>query len=144
MTDRGDLQTPQDLLRKLQHDYERMKAQPSDSYRAFDFFMTAYHIKDWVGWADVEKYVVGKPEAATLIRTCGEIANNAKHSRKDRKAQLAGTRLEGAAFDPRAFQNSAFQTGTLMIDTGVELGQTDTLTLAKNVLEFWLSYPGLA
>lgn len=41
------LDTSTDLL-KLKHDYERIKMDPTDQYVAFDFFITAEHIIDWV------------------------------------------------------------------------------------------------
>jgi len=42
----GELRLPADLLRKLRHDFERMKMSPQDQYAAFDFFVTAEHIID--------------------------------------------------------------------------------------------------
>jgi hypothetical protein len=42
----AELQTPCDLLRKLQHDISRMAADSGDSYAAFDFFVTAEHLLD--------------------------------------------------------------------------------------------------
>ena len=38
-----DLNTPQDLLRKLKHDYQRIIQSPTDMFAAFDFFVTAPH-----------------------------------------------------------------------------------------------------
>lgn len=42
------LKTPKDLLGKLQHDYERLKANRLDTYAAFDFFVTSEHLLDWI------------------------------------------------------------------------------------------------
>ena len=42
-----ELQTAQDLLRKLRHDSQRVKQSPMDSYAAFDFFVTAHHMLEW-------------------------------------------------------------------------------------------------
>jgi hypothetical protein len=36
----GNLQHPVDLFRKLEHDRKRMISDPSDTYAAFDFFVT--------------------------------------------------------------------------------------------------------
>jgi hypothetical protein len=38
------LKTPQDLLDKLSHNLARMRHDLTDSYAAFDFFVTAEHI----------------------------------------------------------------------------------------------------
>jgi len=48
------LQTARDLLAKLGHDYERLRNSPNDAYVAFDFFVTAEHILDWLhpGWQE--------------------------------------------------------------------------------------------
>ncbi len=42
------LRTPQDLLAKLRHDHARLVDNPIDSYAAFDFFVTANHLVDWI------------------------------------------------------------------------------------------------
>ncbi len=43
-----ELRTPADLLAKLKADGERLRAEPADSHAAFDFFVTAWHLADWV------------------------------------------------------------------------------------------------
>lgn len=42
------LQTAHELLAKLRHDHERLREAPNDAYVAFDFFVTAEHMLDWV------------------------------------------------------------------------------------------------
>ncbi len=42
-----ELATPPDLLKKLRHDLSRVQQNLTDSYAAFDFFVTAEHILDW-------------------------------------------------------------------------------------------------
>ena len=44
----GSLKTPLDLLQKIRHDFERLRKNPSDSYVAFDFFVSSYHMLDWL------------------------------------------------------------------------------------------------
>lgn len=77
-----DLQTPQDVLRKLRHDFGRLKESPVDSYAAFDFFVTAYHMLEW-RYRDRNK-----PEERTqtyekkenwFLPVCRQLANGAKH-----------------------------------------------------------------
>lgn len=38
------LQTQADMLVKLRHDLDRMKANPLDAFAAYDFLVTAYHL----------------------------------------------------------------------------------------------------
>jgi hypothetical protein len=42
-----DLLSSDDLCAKLDHDYRRIKAQPSDVFAAFDFLVTAWHLLEW-------------------------------------------------------------------------------------------------
>jgi hypothetical protein len=42
-----DLFSADDLCAKLDHDYRRLKAQPSDVFAAFDFLVTAWHLLEW-------------------------------------------------------------------------------------------------
>jgi hypothetical protein len=42
-----DLVTADDLCAKLDHDYRRVKASPSDVFAAFDFIVTAWHLLEW-------------------------------------------------------------------------------------------------
>jgi hypothetical protein len=37
-----------DLLVKMQYDLSRMEQEPADPYPAFDFFVTAEHLLDWL------------------------------------------------------------------------------------------------
>ena len=43
-----DLKTPKDLLEKLGRDLERLRAAPNDTDHAFNFFVTAEHMPDWL------------------------------------------------------------------------------------------------
>ncbi len=43
----AELRSPRDLLAKMEHDRRRMSADPTDTYAAFDFFVTAEHMLDW-------------------------------------------------------------------------------------------------
>jgi hypothetical protein len=42
------LKTPRDLFANLGHDLEQLKQRPDDPYAAFNFFVTAEHILDWL------------------------------------------------------------------------------------------------
>ena len=76
----ADLRNPCDLLRKLQHDQERMVADPADSYAAFDFFVTAEHMLDWLhpdpGGEAARK---AARRGDILLQLTSHIASGAKH-----------------------------------------------------------------
>jgi hypothetical protein len=73
------LQTPADLLAKLRHDLGRVEAAPTDEYCAFDFFVTAEHMLDWIypgpSGEKTRKFLRQHP----LLATCSNITNGAKH-----------------------------------------------------------------
>jgi hypothetical protein len=75
-----ELQTPADLLRKLRADLEDMKRQPRNSYLAFNFFVTAEHMKDWLfpGYENTSKRKA-LHDSSHVLQICSHVANGAKH-----------------------------------------------------------------
>jgi len=43
-----ELKTPHDLLQKLRFDLDQLKKDATNTYLAFNFFVTAEHMKDWL------------------------------------------------------------------------------------------------
>jgi hypothetical protein len=77
MTGHFDLRTPEDLRAKLQRDFDKFKATPLDSDLAFNFFLTAEHLPDWVFPSDGDKRKAERSQM--LLAICSHIANGAKH-----------------------------------------------------------------
>src|SRR5690554_6328496 len=79
----GELRMASDLVLKLQHDLERLKTSPHNQYAAFDFFVTAEHIVDWIypDQTDSNNREKRKTVRANseLLRITSHIANGAKH-----------------------------------------------------------------
>src|SRR5438105_3089567 len=73
-----ELQTPADLVKKLQHDLERMANSPQDQYAAFDFFVTAEHILDWIH-PDNKAARESLRSSSPLLRITSHLANGGKH-----------------------------------------------------------------
>jgi hypothetical protein len=109
------LTSPRDLLDKLMYDYKRLmddKGQQAMLYTAYDFFVTAYSLVDWV-----KKHKHLTPPQIKMIydqmiiKICADIANGSKHFRRD---QIPKTTLKTysapPAFQRTAFQPNAFQT----------------------------------
>jgi hypothetical protein len=65
-------------VKKLQHDLERMTKSPQDQYAAFDFFVTAEHILDWIYPDDkaAQKFL---RSSNPLLRITSHLANGSKH-----------------------------------------------------------------
>jgi hypothetical protein len=80
-----DLQTARDLLQKLHHDLEALRREPTNTYRAFNFFVTAEHMKDWVYPGNANRGARERLETESLLlQVCSHLANGAKHFVADR------------------------------------------------------------
>lgn len=87
------LKTPRDLFTKLKADHKRIEADPLDTYAAFDFCVSAWHLVDW-------KYPNGQDPARIdflqrlpILRVCEHLAVGAKHFEPNpaRHKSVAGT-----------------------------------------------------
>jgi hypothetical protein len=144
-----ELKTPRALLTKLRHDYERLQRSPTDTYAAFDFFVTGYHILDWLYPNDREKRK-RKEQKETLLQVISHIANGAKHfeARAKQHQSVKDVRVQEGAFQQDAFQPNAFQVGQLIIQldgkAASEFGaEVECLALATRVLQYWENNPDL-
>lgn len=141
------LKRPADLVAKLEHDLERIRAAPEDAYPAFDFFVTAEHILDWLfpgppGSSQSDKRK-SKRDSAKLLKITSHIANGAKHfqAQKKRHDTVAGLEQELGGFDPRAFSPRSFDPVSFKMK-GLNVRLEDgcvvhVLTLAEEVLRYW-------
>ncbi len=79
----ANLKLPADMLAKMKHDLARIENDPMDTYAAFDFFVTAEHIVDWIYPDTPEKREKKKRiEIRTsnqLLSLVSHIANGNKH-----------------------------------------------------------------
>jgi hypothetical protein len=138
------LRSPQDLLAKMRYDFERMQSEPLNVCPAFDFFVTAHHLVDWIWPSAGRKQQKANRMADAIPRVCEHLANGAKHflltARHDAVSRLDADK---GAFDPDGFDSRAFDTGVLWIelesDEAAELGapRFTPIRLAQLVLEYW-------
>jgi hypothetical protein len=103
------LRTAQDLFGKLERDLVRVKKNPADSDAAFDFFVTAFHLRDWKGknkcFAPEQ---LPQPDKA-MWEVCEQLANGSKHFQVfDTYDSAKHTKLKDGAFQANAFQADAF------------------------------------
>jgi hypothetical protein len=68
-----DLKTPRDLLRKLEREHDRWKADPLNVDLAWNFFVTAEHLPDWIYYQDMPTSGTKRPDlldglAAAIVR----------------------------------------------------------------------------
>lgn len=140
------LETADDLLPKLEHDFQRMQAAPGDSYAAFDFFVTAEHLPDWT---DPPCKHLRKREL--LLAVVSHIANSSKHFEADRSRHTSAEKTSamfGAMFNESYFPKGWFARGWWGGRPGVQLmpavatalslpQRVFALELAERVLKFW-------
>jgi hypothetical protein len=125
------LRTGADLLAKMHHDLARLERDPNDDFAAWDFFIEAEHMRDWVTpgaqrQADTE-----------LLRAISHLGNRAKHLRTDRHTAVSAVGRQGA-FDPGAFDPGAFYTERLVVDLDEGQPRTESaLELARSAVAFW-------
>src|SRR5688572_3007604 len=77
------LKSPQDLFKKLESEYESLKANPSDAYVAYNFFATAWHLLEWKypGKRGTSNAIAREKirHGSTLLQLCEHLAVGAKH-----------------------------------------------------------------
>ena len=143
------LHTARDLLRKVRHDDDRLRSAPDDPYAAFDFFVSAYHMLDWLH-PDDDASRKAEEKGSLLLQVCSHIANGAKHfhATDKRHTSVADLYLEDGAFQGDAFQDDAFQVGGLFVELDGQAAKTfgarlEAIDLAGRVLEHWATDPRL-
>lgn len=74
------LRTPEDLLAKLKAEAELLRQHPEDSYLAFNFFVTAFHIIEWIHPGNSNKRLrKSLVDNEPLLQVLSHIANGTKH-----------------------------------------------------------------
>ena len=63
-----DLRSPVDLLDKMRRDFKRLRAAPKDTYAAFDFFVTASHMHEWLNGSGCAWSAPTEPRDATVFK----------------------------------------------------------------------------
>jgi len=142
----GRLRAPLDLLRKLRHDYSRIKGDPNVEYAAFDFFVTAEHILDWLLPGNAKRDERERLRASDpLLEITWDIASGAKHFVVEARGHesVSHTDVAPAVFDSEAFDHEGFQTAdelfvTLEGRAAARFGlRMEILPLAALVLAYW-------
>ena len=147
-----ELRTPQDLLQKLRFDVEQLKKDPTNTYLAFNFFVTAEHMKDWLYPGKANRTERENLEnSSTLLQVCSHVANGAKHFQVEAKHHdsVSDTVKSGGYWSkgywPAGYWGRGYRgNGALIIqlqgDAEMQLGSSITaVDLAQRILTFWES-----
>lgn len=128
-----DLSSPQDMLDKAKFEFENMKTNLS-AYTIFNFFVTAFHIKDYVcrhnsNYKDAIK-ILFKDED---FKKCEFLCNKGKHIsiRSDFETNISSSRFGDTMFGELMF-NEGRRYSIICGDT-----QVNVLDLGNCILEKW-------
>jgi hypothetical protein len=141
------LRTIDDLFAKLEVDFERVRANPVDSYAAFDFCVTAWHLVDWKWPNPNDSARLAFLKRLPVLRICEHLAVGAKHFEPNptRHTSVADTEVRGAwragTWSPNTWKAGAWaETITVRLDGEAKIAFGDTIALtvlAEQVLATW-------
>jgi hypothetical protein len=141
------LQTAGDLLKKVRHEHELLRQDPSSTYVAFNFFITAHHLLDWLhpGFRNAERERIEREHV--LLQVVSQLANGSKHFVLEAKKHQSVVRVDApdGAFDAGAFDSDSFDTDELVVvldgAAAAQFGESiHVVRLAEMVLDFWVRY----
>ena len=138
----AELRVPRDLVRKLEYDLERVLKSPQEQYAAFDFFVTAEHIVDWLHPDDKEARKSLR-SSSSLLRFTSHLANTVKHFDAKAKHHQSVADVEKPRFVAAGYVKDGFfedpVTVHLTADERQWFGQSsiDVTVLAQQVYEYW-------
>ena len=147
MTFKGffELLTARDLLAKLERDLVRAQNSPLDVDAAFDFFVTAYHMLDWLHPGVANRHKRDEIEKnSMLLQVASHLANGSKHfeaTARKHQSVYETVKREGP-FQADAFQQNAFDVGDLVVylegDAAAQFGRSiNVVDLARRLVDFW-------
>jgi hypothetical protein len=150
MKDVFGLQSPEDLFRKLRSDLDDLRENRTSAYAAFNFFVTAEHMVDWLYPDDGarRKEVRDSSLAGVLSSSQRSEALSGHSSASSVRGEhrpnggLLGRELLGAVLGGYWGHGGLFV--ELQGDAAKELGpRISSVVLAERVLAFWKSWPEL-
>lgn len=144
------LRSAEELLRKLEADFVRLKYNPRDESAAVDFFVTAESLLDWLHPGRSNKTArEAERNGSVLLQVTSHLATGVKHFTPEAKhhKSVNETRKTGGLFGARTFAANTFKAntfpkGNLIIelegDAAQQLGSTiPAITLAALVVDHW-------
>jgi len=132
------LQCPEDLLKKLKWNLQKLEEAPSSVYAAFDFFVTAEHIPDWIGNKEIRR-------KNDLMLVVSHIANGAKHFEVSPIRHKSVSAMESRADpwpDESGIEGEHIFITFSMADGAFSGLELSALSLARRVYEFWEAHLG--
>lgn len=140
----AELRAPRDLVKKLEYDLERIRKSPQDQYAAFDFFVTAEHIVDWIHPND-KKAREAVRSGSSLLRITSHLANGVKHFEAKAAHHQSVADVEKSRYVDAGYGEEGYFEDPLIVhlttDEQHSFGQNsiEVAALAQQVHEYWKS-----
>jgi hypothetical protein len=142
------LENHADLFKKLEWEYKLLTADPTNSYLAYNFFVTAWHMLEWK-YSDKKDTGIRNNirEETPLLQICEHLAVGAKHfePRSARHNSVIETKKSGVWADgswaPGSWKDGTWATWLVVTLSGdaknIYGDQIKVEDLATDVMEFW-------
>jgi hypothetical protein len=140
----AELRVPRDLVKKLEYDLERVRKSPQDQYAAFDFFVTAEHIVDWIHPNDKKAREVVR-SSSSILRITSHLANGVKHFEAKAVHHQSVADIEKSRYVKVGYVEEGYFEDPLIVhlttDEQYSFGQSsiEVAALAQQVYEYWES-----
>jgi hypothetical protein len=141
------LRTADDLRLKLKRDLEKLKKDPLNGDLAFNFFVTAEHMLDWVYPTSTSKRTAERGKSI-LLQICSHLANGAKHfeATDPRHKSVSSTERSSSWAGWGDSWGSSWSSGPLVVrlkgDAAKQLGGiVAVIDLAEKVMAYWDKHP---
>jgi hypothetical protein len=150
-----DLTTPAHLLLKLEREYLRWQQDLLNTNLAWNFFVTAEHLPDWLARTAPRALrglrIEAFKQSGQLTRICSHLANGGKHFRPTQHTSVAAMRRQEGWVKPGWVKPGWVKGSSLMVDLTPEEQETlqcpsesvEASLLAIWLLTFWQTYPAL-
>jgi len=140
-----ELKTAEDIFKKAKADFEELKKSPTDSYKAFNFFVTIHHLPEWFD-DSIKENATGEREESPILRTVSHLANGAKHFALDENRHKSVKKTEReAVYEEGVYEDGVFEDRLMVSLTlkeqkkfGAE--KIDVLELGEKALNHWSKY----
>ena len=140
----AELREACDLVKKLEYDLERILNSPQDQYAAFDFFVTAEHIVDWI-YPNNRKAREEMRASSPLLRITSQLANGVKHFEAKALHHKSVTGVEKERYVGAGYVEDGYFEDPLIVylaekqQNDLGYSNIDVAVLARQVYEFWKS-----
>ena len=142
-----ELRTAADMFEKLEAEYKALSAAPADSRAAYNFFVTAWHLLEWLYPDQARLKSVRDTQA--ILQVCEHLAVGAKHFRPTATRLRSVTETGRAHYwaagywHPRYWARGYWRDSLVVELDGAARDafgpQMDVLPLAREAMKFWRS-----